>query len=99
MTAAGYPVPTIPGVSVVMTQPLVVTSPAGPTDVYPAITRPSTGSVGCLSVLPSLPVVSTPEGSPSSRVAPMDQCVRWTSVPVASGFPDPSSDGCVSSRW
>ena len=44
----------------------------------PAIPRPSTGSVGCSSVLPSLPVVSTPEGSPSSRAAPMDQCLLWS---------------------
>ena len=74
MTPAGYPTPTISDASVVMTQPLVVTSPAGPTDVDPVIPRPSTGSVGCSSVLPSLPVVSTPEGSQSSRAAPMDQC-------------------------
>ena len=47
MTPAGYPVPAIPDASVVMTQPLVVTSPAGPTDVDPAIPRPSTGPVGC----------------------------------------------------
>ena len=33
MTAAGYPVPAIPGVSVVMTRPLVVPSPAGRADI------------------------------------------------------------------
>ena len=78
VTPAGYPTPVIPDVSVVMTQPLVVTSPAGPTDMDPAIPRPSTGSVGCSSVLPSLPVVSTPEGSQSSRAAPMDQRLLWS---------------------
>ena len=49
-----------------MTQPLVVTSPAGATDMDPAIPRPSTGSMGCSAVLSSLPVVSTTEWSPSS---------------------------------
>ena len=78
MTPAGYPTPVIPDASVGMTQPLVVTSPAGPTDVDPAIPRPLTGSVGCSSVLPSLQVVSTPEGSQSSRAAPMDQCLLWS---------------------
>ena len=74
VTPAGYNTPAIPDASVVITQPLVVTFPAGPTVMDPAIPRPSTGSVGCSSMLPSLPVVSTPEGSPSSRAAPMDQC-------------------------
>ena len=37
VTAAGYPVPAIPSASVVMTQPLVVTSPPGPADVDPTI--------------------------------------------------------------
>ena len=61
-----------------MTQPLVVTSPAGPTDVDPEIQRPSTGSVGCSAVLPSLAGVSTTEWSPSSRAAPVDQSsVVW----------------------
>ena len=78
MTPAAYPTPAIPDTSVVMTQPLVVTSPAGPTDVDPALPWLSIGSVGCLSVLPSLPVVSTPEGSQSSRAAPMDQCLLWS---------------------
>ena len=55
-----------------LTQPLVVTSPAGPTDVDPAI------PVSCSSALPLLQVVSTPEGSQSSRAAPMDQCLLWS---------------------
>ena len=77
MTAAGYHVPAISGASVVMTQPPVVTSPAGPADVDPATLRPSTGLVDYSSVLPSLPVVSTTEGRPSSRAAPMDHCRLW----------------------
>ena len=60
-----------------MTQPLVVTSPAGPTDMDPAIPRPSTGSMGCSAVLSALPVVSMTEWSPSSRAAPVDQCLQW----------------------
>ena len=55
-----------------------MTSPAGPTDVDPAIPRPSTGSMGCSAVLSSLPVVSTTEWSPSSRAAPVDQCLLWS---------------------
>ena len=78
VTLVGYPVPAIPGASVVMTRPLVVTSPAGPADVDPVTPRPSTGSVDCSSVLPLLPLVSTPEGSPSSRAAPMDHCRLWS---------------------
>ena len=78
MTPAGYTTPAISDASVVMTQPLVVTSPAGPTDVDPAIPRPSTVLVGCSPVLPSLPVVSTTEWSPSSRAAPMDQSLLWS---------------------
>ena len=75
---AGYAVPAIADASVLMTQPLVVTSPAGPTDMDPAIPRPSTGSMGCSAVLLSLPVVSTTEWSPSSRAAPVDQCLQWS---------------------
>ena len=75
VTAAGYPVSSIPGVSVVMTQPLVVTSPAGPTDVDPAIPRPSTGSVGCSSVLPSLPGGVHAGGEPGRP-----GLLPWTSV-------------------
>ena len=70
---SGYPVPAITDASVRMTQPLVVTSPAGPTDVDPA-----TGSMGCSAVLLSLPVVSTTAWSPSSRAAPVDQCLLWS---------------------
>ena len=102
-TPAGYPVPVIAYASILMTQPLVVTSPAGPTDVAPAIPRPSTESMGCSGVLSSLPVGSTMEWSPSSRATPMDQCLLWAGssfggTHFASGFPDHLSDGCVSSR-
>ena len=74
VTAAGYPVPATPGASVVMTRPLVVPSPAGPADKDHVTPRSSTGSVDCSSALPSLPVVSTPEGGQSSRAAPVDNC-------------------------
>ena len=60
--------PAIADASVRMTQPLVVTSLAGPTDMDPAIP--------CL--LSSLPVVSTTEWSPSSRAAPVDQSLQWS---------------------
>ena len=61
---AGYAVPVIANVSDRTTQPLVVTSPAGPTDMDPAIPRPST--MGCSAMPSSVPVVSTTEWSPSS---------------------------------
>ena len=50
-----------PGVSVVVTQPSMVYSPAGPTLVSPGFPHPSTGSVGCSSVPRTSPVVSAPE--------------------------------------
>ena len=74
MTPAGYPVPAIPDVLVVMTQPLVVISPAGPTNVDPAIPRPSTGLVGCSSVIPSLPGCLRRRGASHPGLLP------WTSV-------------------
>ena len=73
---AGYAVPVIADASDRTTQPLVVTSPAGPTDMDPAIPRPSTVSMSCSAVLSSLPVVSATEWSPSSRTAPVDQ--QWS---------------------
>ena len=45
VTPARYPVPPVPDSSVVMAEPLEVTSPAGPTGEGPAIPRSSTGSV------------------------------------------------------
>ena len=79
VTAAGYPVPAIPSASVVMTRPLVVPSPAGPADMDHVTTWSSTESVDCSTALPSLPVVSTPEGGQSSRTAPMDHCHQSSS--------------------
>ena len=64
VTPARYPVPPIPDSSVVMAEPLEVTSPAGPTGEGPAIPRSSTGSVVRSLVSPSSPVMSTPEGDP-----------------------------------
>ena len=68
MTAVGYPVPTIPSASVVMTRPPVVASPAGPADMDHLTPRSSTGSVDCSSAILSLPVVSTPDFSPAYGV-------------------------------
>ena len=45
---------------------VVVTSPAGSTVVSPGFLQPSMGSVGCPSVLPTVPAVSTPWAGPSS---------------------------------
>ena len=61
MSPAECPVREPPGVSVVVTQPSMVNSLAGPTVVSPGFLHPSTGSVGCSSVPPTFPVVSTPE--------------------------------------
>ena len=78
VTPAEYPVPATPGVSVVVAQPLVVTSPAGPTVVDPGCPQPSTGSVGCSPVPPTIPVVSTPEESLLFQAAVMDQYQPWS---------------------
>ena len=84
MTLARYPVPAILDALVMMTEPLVVTSPAGPKE-GPAIPRSLTGSVGCSSAPPTSPVVSTPEGSPSSRAAAMDQYIPWSGSSFGGG--------------
>ena len=79
MTPARYPVPPIPDSSVVMVDPLEVTSPAGPAGESPAgdmsllVQMSSSGSVAQVSVYPTSPAMSTPEGSPSSKAAAMDQ--------------------------
>ena len=106
-TPAEYPVPAIADASVLMTQALVVTSPAGPTDVDPAIPRPSTESMGCSAMLSSLPVgvydgvepvVQGCSRGPVSSVIWFVVRRRAPGTHFASGFPDLSSDGCVSSR-
>ena len=91
LTPARYPVPTIPGVSVVMPEPPGGDFPAGPTEGGPASPRSLTGSVGCSRWCPRR------RGAPSSRAAAMDQHLPWSGSSF--GFPDPSSDGFVSSRW
>ena len=63
VTPAECPVRVPPGMSVFVAQPPMVTSPAGPTVVSPGFTQPSTGSVRCSSVPPTIPAVSTPEQS------------------------------------
>ena len=48
---------------IIVAQPLMVTSPAGSTVISPGFLHPSTGLVGCSSVPPTIPAVSTPEKS------------------------------------
>ena len=60
-----------------MAQPPMVTSPAGPPVVSPSFLQPSTGSVGCPSVLPTVPAVSTPEKSLLLGAAEMNQGQPW----------------------
>ena len=75
VTPAECPVPATPGVA----QPLMVTSPAGPTVISPGCPQPSTGSVCCCSsVPPTIPVVSTPEKSLLFQAAEMDQYQPWS---------------------
>ena len=61
VTPAECPVIEPHGVSVVVTRPSMVNSPAGPMVVSPEFSHPSTGSVGVLSVPRTSPVVPTPE--------------------------------------
>ena len=61
VTPAECPVIEPPGVSVVVTQPSMVYSPAGPIVVSPEFSHPSTGSVGVLSVPRTSPVVPARE--------------------------------------
>ena len=61
----------------IVAQPPMVTSPAGPTVVSPGFLQPSTGSVGCPSVLPTVPAVSTPEKSLLLGAAEMTQGQLW----------------------
>ena len=90
MTPAGYPVPPIPELSVVVSVPLGVASLAGPAGGSPArnesllgqVSPP--GSVAQAVPSPTSPVLrSTPDVSPPSGFAPMDQCFPWNvSLPV-----------------
>ena len=85
---AGYAVPAIADESDRMTQPLVVTSPAGLTDMDPAIPRPSTGSMGCSTVL------SSPQGSLTSHPTGASPHVGGSGADgVRSGVPDLSREG------
>ena len=67
MTPARYPVPPIPDSSVVMADPLEVTSPAGPAAEGPAVQMSSPGSVVQSLVSPTSPAMSTPVGSPQEK--------------------------------
>ena len=61
----------------VVVQPPMVTSPAGPTVMSPGFMQPSTGSVGCPSVLPTVPAVSSPEKSLLLGAAETNQGQPW----------------------
>ena len=80
MTPARYPVPPIPDSSVVMAEPLEVTSPAGLAGEGPVVQMLSSGSVVQLAVSPTSPAMSTPEGSPSSGAAAMHQYLPWNGL-------------------
>ena len=68
----------------IVAQPPMVTSPAGPTVVSPGFLQPSTGSVGCPSVPPPVLAVSTPEKSLLLGAAEMTQGQPW-SGPTSGG--------------
>ena len=72
VTPAEYPGPEIPSGSFMVTQPLLVPSPAGSAVGDAAWSQPSTGSGSCSSVPPTIPVVSTPEKSLLFQAAGMD---------------------------
>ena len=55
--------PDVLGDSFGVTRPLVVPSPAGLAGGDAGWSQPSTGSVSCSAVLPTVPAVSTPEES------------------------------------
>ena len=97
MTPAKYPVPPIPELSVVVSDPLEAASPAGPAVGSPARDEsllaqilPS-GSVAQAFSSPKSPVLrSTPDDSPPSGAAAMDQYLPWNAslqVGGVLGFP------------
>ena len=61
VTPAECPVIVPPGVSAIVTQPLMAFSPTGPDVVSPGFSHPSTGSVGVLAGTRLSTVVSAPE--------------------------------------
>ena len=63
----------------------MVTSPAGPTVVSPGFLNPSTGSVGCSSVPPTIPAVSTPEKSLLLKAAETTQGQPWAGPSFGGG--------------
>ena len=72
-----------------MADPLEVTSPAGLAGESPAgdksllVQMSSSGSVARASVSPTSPAMFTPEVSPLSTAAAMDQYLPWNGSPLA----------------
>ena len=79
VTPVEYLVPDVPGGSFVVAQPPMVTSP-GPAVVSPGFMQPSMGSVGCSSVPPTIPALSTPEESLLLQATEMNPVVGWSVV-------------------
>ena len=105
MTPAEYPGPAIPSGSFVVTQPLVIPSPAGSAVGDAGCSHPSTGLVSCSSVPPTIPVVSTPEKNLLFQAPDMNQYQPWSGSSFGGDsvgrFLPPASltPRCVSSRW
>ena len=78
VTPVEYPGPTVPSVSFVVTQPLVIPSTAGLAVGDAGCSQPSTGSVHCSSVPPTIPAVSWPEKSLLFQAVEVDQGQPWS---------------------
>ena len=59
---------------------ILVNSPPGLTVESPGFPQPSTGSVGCSSVPPTFPTVSTPEESLLLQTADRNQGQPWAGL-------------------
>ena len=86
VTPAEYFVPDVPGDSFGVTRPLVVPSPAGLAGGDAGGSQPSTGSVSCSAVPPTVPAVSTPEESfvfqaaDGNQYQPCSMGSRWVAI-------------------
>ena len=92
VTPAECPVIEPSGVSIVVTQPSMIYSPAGPTVVSPGFPHPSTGSVGVLSVPWTSPVVPAPAeclllNAADTNQAQLEAGPSFTGDPAGGLFP------------